>query len=104
MLDEIMEIIKKVGIFLIFGQTLLHLCAQDVYEKYVKMLIGLITAILLISPIMNMIKDGSFQSFQAFQEEYEEKMFHEEADFESIRDEGWSNYFMEESGAYEGTN
>lgn len=104
MFEDILSIIKKAGIFLVFGQTLLHLCAGDVYEKYIKMLIGLITAILLISPILNMIKEDSFESFESYRMRYEEKMFQGETDFEKLRDEKWSEYFMEESASYEGTN
>lgn len=106
MFEDILLVIKKAGIFLVLGQTILHLCAGDDYEKYIRMLVGLITAVLFIAPIMELIQKDGFQSFEEYRIRYEEKLFEKDADFEQIRDEKWSGYFIEEteSGQYEGAN
>ncbi len=104
MFEDILLIVKKAGIFLILGQTILHLCAGDTYEKYIKMLVGLVTAALFISPILELFQNDGIQSFEEYRIRYEEKIFEEETDFEEIRDESWWLYFMEETEGegYEG--
>ena len=98
MFDEIMDIIKKTGVFLVLAQTVLQLCAGEVYEKYIRMVIGLISAMLLFLPVMEYIREDGFQSFEQYRTEYEQEMFGSETDFEAIRDEAWSHQL--ENSAY----
>lgn len=96
MFDEVLEIIKKAGIFLVLAQTVLQLCSGDSYEKYIRMIVGLISAMLLFLPVVEMIRTDGFQSFEEYRLLYEKELFLEEPDFEAIRDEKWKG-IMEEN-------
>lgn len=98
MFDNVLEIIKKAGIFLILAQTVLHLCISETYEKYIKMLVGLITAILLIFPVIELIKEGGFQDFESYRMEYEAKIWSGTPDFEEIKEDAWENSIKEQTG------
>lgn len=45
------EYIKQVGIFLIIGQTILHFCPKEKYEKYVRLLLGFMIVAQLAKPV-----------------------------------------------------
>ena len=98
MFDSVLEMIKKAGIFLILAQTVLHLCISETYEKYIKMLVGLITAILLIFPVIELIKEGGFQDFESYRMEYEAKIWRGTPDFEEIKEDAWENSIKEQTG------
>ncbi len=89
MFDDVLEIIKKAGVFLVLAQAFLQLCSGDVYEKYIRMVIGLISAMLLFLPIVEWIREDGGQSFENYRLIYEEELFGKETDFEEIRDEAW---------------
>ena len=74
MFEDVLEIIKKAGIFLILSQTILQLCVSEIYEKYIKMMVVLVTAVMLILPIAEFIKEDAFQSFEEYRIEYEKKI------------------------------
>lgn len=92
MFDGILEVIKRTGVFVIFAQTLLNLCAGEVYEKYIKILVGLITAVMLIFPIVEAVKKDALYSFEVYRIRYEKEFTNGELDFEQIRDERWGRY------------
>ncbi len=98
MFDNILEIVKKAGIFLILAQTLLHLCVSDTFEKYIKMLVGIVTIMLLIFPVLSFFREDTFQYFDEYRQTYEEKIFGQEVDFEQIRDTKWNGYLNAEGG------
>lgn len=98
MFDEIMEIIKKAGIFLVLAQTVLQLCAGDSYEKYIRMIVGLISAMLLFLPVIELIRSDGLQSFEEYRIRYEKELISEDMDFEAIRDERWKIYLEENIG------
>lgn len=91
MFDEVMETIKKAGVFLVLAQTFLQLCAGDVYEKYIRMVIGLISAMLIFLPVLELLREDGWQSFEKYRMVYEEAMFGNETDFDAIRDEAWKS-------------
>ena len=91
MFENVLDVIKKTGIFMVVAQTLLHLCGGENYEKYIKMLIHIIMAVMLAVPIAEGLKEGSIQSFEAYVKEFEETITKESLDFEKIRDEAWQN-------------
>lgn len=95
MFDNVLEVIKKAGIFMILAQTILHLCVSESYEKYIKMLVGLITAILLFFPILELIKEDGFQDFERYRSEYETILLGGPPDFEAIKDEAWNDWMEE---------
>lgn len=98
MFDSVLEIIKKAGIFLILAQTMLHLCVSETYEKYIKMMVVLITAILLIFPVIELIKEGGFQDFESYRMEYEAKIWSGTPDFEEIKEDAWEKSIKEQTG------
>ena len=77
---------------MILAQTILHLCVSDTYEKYIKMIVGLITAMMLLLPVLNLIKEGGMEDFETYRTQYESQMFGNEPDFETIKDEAWEDY------------
>ena len=91
MFENVLDVIKKTGIFMVVAQTLLHLCGGENYEKYIKMLLHIIMAVMLAVPIAEGLKEGSIQSFEAYVKEFEETITKESLDFEKIRDEAWQN-------------
>ena len=97
MIENMVFIIKKAGILLV-GQTLLHLCAGEVYEKYAKMLLVFITVILFVVPVVQWIQGDELQTFEEYRMEFEKRMFDNEVDFEKIRDEKWSEFLNEAIG------
>lgn len=98
MFDSVLEIIKKAGIFLILAQTVLHLCVSENYEKYIRMLVGFITAILLIFPVIELVKENGFQDFESYRLEYEARIWSGTPDFEKIKDDAWENSIKEQTG------
>lgn len=98
MFDSVLEMIKKAGIFLILAQTVLHLCVSETYEKYIKMLVGLITAILLIFPVIDLIKENGFQDFESYRMEYETRIWTGTPDFEEMKTDAWENSMKEQTG------
>ena len=78
---------------MILAQTALHLCVSEAYEKYLKMVVGLITAIMLLLPVINLFREDGFASFEQYREKYEAEMFGNSPDFEQIKNEAWQNYW-----------
>lgn len=95
MFDDVLEIIKKAGIFMILAQTILHLCASVSYEKYLKMIVGLITAVMLILPIIHLFQDGGVQNFESYRKKYEAELLGGAPDFEKVKEEAWQQYWEE---------
>ena len=98
MFDSILEIIKKTGIFMILAQTVLHLCVSETYEKYIKMLVGIITAIFLIFPVIDLVKENGFQDFESYRLEYEARIWSGTPDFEKIKEDAWESSMKEQAG------
>ena len=77
------------------AQTILHLCANESNEKYIKMLVGLITAIILIFPIVEQIGSGTLKDFETYRAEYEQIFWGDAPDYEEIRESTWENWINE---------
>ncbi|HKM04680.1 MAG TPA: stage III sporulation protein AF [Lachnospiraceae bacterium] len=54
MADQVIEMIKKLGIFIILSQTIVHFCPNNSYERYIRMLVGIMIISLVIIPIGGM--------------------------------------------------
>lgn len=74
--DIFVEMVKKVGIFIIVGQTLLHFGVGKRYEKYYKLIISLMVVSLLVSGFGAFIQSGKElgirKAFTSGKEEYYE--------------------------------
>ncbi|MGN0376523.1 MAG: stage III sporulation protein AF [Suilimivivens sp.] len=51
------EIIKEAGIFIVVAQAVLYLVPGEIYEKYVKVIIGIVMVAKLIQPVLTLFSD-----------------------------------------------
>lgn len=65
MADSFFEVIKRIGIFMVIGQSLLHFAPSAVYARYLKLLIRLMVIVQLAVPLLSL---GSFDAGRAMQE------------------------------------
>lgn len=63
-----MELVKRVGIFVIIGQTILHLGISKVYEKYMKLVISFMVAAQIVFAFGTYLYKT--ESGRGFEEEY----------------------------------
>lgn len=54
---DMLENIRRIGIFMIVAQTVMHFAAGKQYEKYMKMIAGVIVLLQFISPFMSSAGD-----------------------------------------------
>lgn len=69
MLDNFLEMIRNVGIFIIFAQAVVHFRPKASYEKYLKVLVSIIVLVMLMIPCFQVW--GNVESFFSSVEEYE---------------------------------
>lgn len=62
--DYIMTVIKRASIFMILAQAFMHFRPSSSYEKYFKFLIGIMTTVILIVPIMELLQKGTIQKYE----------------------------------------
>lgn len=70
--EELLQIIKRVGIFMVCAQMLLHFKPSESYGKYIRLLMSMMVLAQLISPIMAFFGRGSETSFEARVFQYNE--------------------------------
>lgn len=92
-----LEFIKQIGIFIICLQSLLHFTAGKSYEKYIKLLAGIMILAQFVTPIRNIFLKGSegelWEEIERFQEEMEKTVQNIVWDYE---DEDEVNHVLEE--------
>jgi len=49
-----MAFLKQISIFLLLGQTILHFAPGEKYEKYIKVLLGLMLVVQFAAPLMSL--------------------------------------------------
>lgn len=64
MADNIIEIVKELGIFTIAAQTLLHFCPNKNYAKYIKIVISCMTLVILIVPVLGLFERNAGEEFK----------------------------------------
>ena len=73
-----LEFMKEIGIFIICAQSLIHFVAGKKYEKYMKVLIGMMILAQFVAPVRDILSDGSAQmmwtEIERFQTQMEEAM------------------------------
>lgn len=78
MFDTLFQAICKVGIFMICAQAIIHFRPQEVYEKYMRLLVSVMILIQLLLPIGSIfLGDGLAESARrlgAFWEEVEQEL------------------------------
>lgn len=74
---EYVEVLKRVGIFLICGQMILHFRAGEKYTKYIKLVLNLMILIQLVLPILSFFRvfeeESFFEMIEVYGESLEEK-------------------------------
>lgn len=70
--EELLLIIKRVGIFIVCAQMLLHFKPSESYGKYIRLLMSVMVLAELISPVMAILGRGSEISFEARVLEFDE--------------------------------
>lgn len=73
-MDTLLKELGQVAVFLICARTLLHFRAKDSYEKYIKLLIGMMLLVLLAEPFLNLAGVKGEATFTDLWKEYEEKI------------------------------
>lgn len=61
--ESLLQIIKRVGIFMICAQMLLHFKPSESYGKYIRLLMSMMVLAQLVTPIMGILGKGSDTSF-----------------------------------------
>lgn len=51
-MNECITILKQIGIFMVCAKTILHFKPQQKYDKYLKLLVGIMVMVQLISPLI----------------------------------------------------
>ncbi len=73
--NTFLEFMKRIGIFIICAQSVMHFVAGKSYEKYVKLLIGIMILAQFVVPVRALLLGGDkaeiYTSIEAFQKEME---------------------------------
>lgn len=65
-MDSLIDLIKKIGIFLIAAQAVIHFAPGAKYEKYIKMIVSVMILLQFVTPVYSMIvNDGTDWEAQA---------------------------------------
>jgi len=88
MVTVFLEMVKKVGIFMIISQTLLHLGIARKYEKYIRLAISFMIAAQMIFSFAAFSKIQNKVEYQKgnFMEEWEEEMQGFENNMEEVQE------------------
>lgn len=65
-MDDFLKVICRVGIFVIFAQMLVNLRPGQTYEKYLKLLVGVMVLIQLLLPIGKLLPGTGRQTVTAY--------------------------------------
>lgn len=57
-----LTIIKEIGIFIVIAQAVLYFVPQEVYAKYVKVLIGIMIIAKLASPVFLLLRGEAWEN------------------------------------------
>lgn len=93
--ESVLEMIKKVTVFMMIGKMILNLGIGKEYEKYTKLIISLMAVIQIWSGVKNMVQtisvEGIFteknQFYEAWEEErrrFEEQLYEQQGYIEEI--------------------
>lgn len=70
----IYDTIKRLGIFTVIAQTMIHFCPNTQYEKYIKVLIGIMSVTIVVTPFLGIVHDFSQEDFQSSVLNWEQKI------------------------------
>lgn len=78
----IYEMIKRLGVFTIIAQTMIHFCPNTQYEKYIKVLIGIMSVTIVVTPFLGLMKGFTQAEFIATVRLWEDKLMESGEDSE----------------------
>lgn len=87
-MDSFVDLIKKIGIFMIAAQAVIHFAPGQKYEKYIKMVVSIMVLLQFLEPV--------YEIFAKTQTDWE-------AEFHALEDE-LSGGMEEQTNAYMGTD
>lgn len=73
MFTVFLELAKRVGIFVIIGQTVLHFGISKNYEKYMKLIFSFIVAVQIVFAFDSYFEEEEKISWKMFSEDYYEQ-------------------------------
>lgn len=73
-MNEILNLLLKIGIFLVLAQTLLHFNANENYTKYVQIIINLMILSMLLVPMIGIFKEGTLHKFEEEVRQYQKQL------------------------------
>ena len=72
--QKLFEIMKRASVFVILAQTMLHFCPRESYEKYLRLLVSLMTVTVLVFPLLELLQSGITGQFELELNKYEIQM------------------------------
>ncbi|MBQ8591337.1 MAG: stage III sporulation protein AF [Lachnospiraceae bacterium] len=106
MAENILEFMKKIAVFMIIAQTILHFRPNKSYEKYLKMLIGIMVLAIFIVPVTEFFREDTIHEYELLLEGYEKSIdrMYESAEYQIVFDENTYLYTLEEEIKYRFNN
>lgn len=94
MKTDVFEILKRASVFMILAQAIIHFRPSSVYEKYIRFLTGMMTAVILFLPMMEVFREGMGEDYWNTLAEYKEQIENVSLDNLSVRDTSGSTYLQ----------
>ncbi len=72
--EYLMEIIKRTSVFMILAQALIHFRPNPSYEKYFRFLVGIMTLVILVIPLVEWFHSGVREEYRTCMNTYTDKL------------------------------
>lgn len=60
-MSAFVELIKKIGIFMIAAQAVIHFAPAQKYEKYIRMIVGVMILLLFLTPVYQILTKAAWE-------------------------------------------
>lgn len=74
MKTDIFEILKRASVFMILARAVIHFRPSAAYEKYIRLLMGIMTVVILVLPMLELFQDGAAGRYRSSMAEYREQL------------------------------
>lgn len=72
--DQFLDLLKKVTVFMLAGQIIVHFLPSGGYEKYVKMMISIMVLSQIALPVLSLGKFDAAGAYASAMEKYEQEI------------------------------
>lgn len=72
--EYVMEMIRRTSVFLILAQAVVHFRPNPSYEKYFKFLVGIMTIVMFLIPMLEFFQGGVQEQYRACMNVYMDKL------------------------------